>query len=52
MQIATNEALHRRASERPLVGCYAELGRVWISGAHNDEPSVLRVQRRIAPMMT
>jgi len=25
--LAKNEALQRRASERPLVGCYAELGR-------------------------
>jgi hypothetical protein len=25
MRLAMNEALQRRASERPLVGCYAEL---------------------------
>ena len=28
VQIANNEALQRRASARPLAGCYAELGRV------------------------
>src|SRR5712691_6022707 len=26
VNLPTNEALQRRASERPLVGCYAELG--------------------------